>query len=73
MDRGKEFINKNLMAWCHERGVEIQMTAPYSPSQNGVAERMNCTLVEIAWAMMRGLPEFLWEYSGIRHMRNGSK
>jgi len=39
------------------------MTAPYSPSQNGVAERMNRTLVELARAMMRELPQFLWEYA----------
>ena len=39
------------------------MTTPYSPSQNGVAKRMNRILVEIAQAMMRGLPEFLWEYA----------
>ena len=39
------------------------MTAPYSPSQNGVAERMNGTLVELARTMIsaQDLPEFLWE------------
>jgi hypothetical protein len=39
------------------------MTAPYSPSQNGVAEHMNRTLVELARAMLIAakLPEFLWE------------
>ena len=39
------------------------MTAPYSPSQNGVAERMNCTLVELSRAMIKAsdLPKFLWE------------
>src|ERR1700678_1646267 len=63
IDRGKEFLNEHLTAWCHEKGIEIQLTAPYSPSQNGVAERMNRTLVEIAWAMLWGLPEFLWEYA----------
>ena len=39
------------------------MTAPYSPSQNGVAEQMNRTIVEPARAMLHGLPEFLWEYT----------
>ena len=41
------------------------MTAPYSPSQNGIAERMNRTLVELSRAMLRAqdLPEFLWEYA----------
>jgi Reverse transcriptase (RNA-dependent DNA polymerase)/gag-polypeptide of LTR copia-type/Integrase core domain/GAG-pre-integrase domain len=70
IDRGKEFLN--VSSWCQERGIEIQMTAPYSPSQNGVAERMNRTLVEIARAMIRGLPEFLWEYavSHASYLRN---
>jgi hypothetical protein len=35
MDRGKEFINETLKTWCHENGINIQMTVPYSPSQNG--------------------------------------
>ena len=63
VDRGTEFINKDLQDWCHAKGMEIELTAPYSPSQNGVAERMNRTLVELARAMITasGLPEFLWE------------
>ena len=66
IDRGKEFLNEQLSAWCQEKGIDIQLTAPYSPSQNGVAERMNRTLVELARAMLRGSPEFLWEYA-IKH------
>src|SRR5260370_9313894 len=63
VDCGSEFVNKDLQDWCHSKGMEVQMTAPYSPSQNGVAERMNRTLVELARAMLTGsqLPEFLWE------------
>ena len=43
----------------------MQTTAPYSPSQNGVAECMNRTLVELAQAMLIAvqLPEFLWEHT----------
>src|SRR6266446_9335979 len=43
--------------------MEIQMTTPYSPSQNGVVEHMNRTLVELAQVMLvtAKLPEFLWE------------
>jgi hypothetical protein len=61
LDRGKKFLD--ITKWCQEHGIEIQKTAQYSPSQNGVAERMNRTLVEIARAIIRGLPEFLWEYA----------
>ena len=62
-DRGTEFVNENLRNWCQSQGIELQVTAPYSPSQNGVAERMNRTLVELARAMLTAadLPEFLWE------------
>ena len=61
VDRGKEFINEDLKSWCHEQGIEINQTAPYSPSQNGVAKWMNCTLVKLAWAMRAAtdLSEFL--------------
>ena len=48
VDRGKEFINQDLCNWCREQGIEIQITAPYSPAQNGAAEHMNRTLVELA-------------------------
>jgi hypothetical protein len=62
-DRGTEFVNEKLIAWCQENGIETQLTAPYSTAQNGVVERMNRTLVELAWAMINAqkLPEFLWE------------
>jgi len=63
MDRGTEFLNKNLRSWCNTEGIQLQLTAPYSPLQNGVAERMNCTLVKLARMMITDskLPEFLWE------------
>jgi transposase InsO family protein len=63
VDGGGEFINHELRIWCQSQGVEIEQTAPYSPSQNGVAECMNRTLVELARAMItaNNVPEFLWE------------
>jgi hypothetical protein len=64
IDCGKEFMNENLEKWCSEHGIEIRLTVPYSPSQNGITEHMNRTLVELSCAMITGnqLPEFLWEY-----------
>ena len=38
IDHGKEFNNTNLVNWCKKEGIEIQFTAPYSLSQNSVAE-----------------------------------
>ena len=63
MDHGTEFVNEDLRTWCYSKGIRYQMTAPYSPSQNGIAEQMNRTLEELSRAMLidSGLPEFLWE------------
>jgi len=62
-DRGTEFVNQSLKDWCQSQGIKLQVTTLYSPSQNGMAERMNCTLVELVCAMLMAadLPEFLWE------------
>ena len=62
-DNGKEFLNEELKGWCAQQGIDIQTTALYSPSQNGVAEWMNRTIVKLARAMINNhqLPQFLWE------------
>ena len=61
IDQGKEFVNQKLCDWCHEKGIELRLTAPYSPSQNGIAEQMNQMLEELARAMLtaQNLPKFL--------------
>lgn len=40
----------------------METTAPYSPAQNGIAERLNRTLLEHARAMLfaKNLPKILW-------------
>jgi hypothetical protein len=65
IDGGKEFVNDQLKKWCQEQGIEICMTAPYSPLQNGVVEHMNRTLVKLSCVMLhvQDMPEFLWEYA----------
>ena len=62
-DNGKELVNEKLRNWAAEKGITIETSAPYSPSQNGVAERFNRTLLELARAMIiaKNLPVFLWD------------
>ena len=31
IDRGREFVNEKLERWCKEQGIELRLTAPYSP------------------------------------------
>src|SRR3954467_5650770 len=40
-DNGKEFSGSMVQDFCQANGIQMEFTAPYSPSQNGVAERLN--------------------------------
>jgi transposase InsO family protein len=61
-DRGGEFNSVEFGEYCAEAGVQRQLTAPYSPQQNGVVERRNQTVVGMARSMMKakGLPGMFW-------------
>ena len=41
IDRGKEFLNDPLKSYLDSRGLDIEATVPYSPSQYRIAECMN--------------------------------
>ena len=43
-DNGKEFDNTNIEAYCDEVGIKDEVSATYTPQQNGVVERKNQTL-----------------------------
>jgi hypothetical protein len=47
-DNDTEFRNVSFDQFCLEHGVDQQFSAPCVPQQNGVVERKNCTLVEMA-------------------------
>lgn len=61
-DRGKEYVNKYLQDYLRTEGIKIQLTAPYSPQQNGVAERKNRSLIEMSRCMLidAGLDNKYW-------------
>ena len=61
-DNGGEYVNNDLVNWSESKGIKFKYTAPHSPEQNGVAKRMNHTLVELMCAMLiaRNVPTFLW-------------
>ncbi|WVZ84706.1 hypothetical protein U9M48_031701 [Paspalum notatum var. saurae] len=49
-DNGGEFRNSQFKNFC--RDLEHQFSSPYTPPQNGVVERKNCTLVEMERTML---------------------
>jgi hypothetical protein len=61
-DRGGEFNSASFLEYYLEKGVQRQLTAPYSPQQNGVVEHRNSTVVGAARSMLKakGLPNWFW-------------
>jgi len=61
-DRGTEFLNNELSDFLTRKGVVHETTAPYTPQQNGVAERFNRTLKYKVRCMLAdaGLGEEFW-------------
>ena len=51
-DRGGEFVSHEFTRWCTSEGIQRQLTTPYTPSQNGVVERKNRTIMEMARSML---------------------
>lgn len=51
-DNGTEFVNKNFSEFFAKHGIKHEKSTPYSPQQNGLAERMNRTIIEKARCML---------------------
>ena len=67
-DRGGEYMSTEFDQHLKSKGTIRSLTVHDTPEQNGVAERLNHTLVEHACAMhyAADLPKFLWTKS-IQH------
>lgn len=61
-DGGGEFILNEFKKFCKQKGIVIEYNAPYTSEQNGVAERLNRTIMDKARAMMfdAGVDKCLW-------------
>ncbi|CAI7885581.1 unnamed protein product [Closterium sp. NIES-53] len=61
-DKGGEFIGADFESVLKKKGIQHQLTVPYNPQQNGVAERFNRTLQEGDRTLLgrAGLPDPFW-------------
>ncbi|GJV08521.1 zinc finger, CCHC-type containing protein [Tanacetum coccineum] len=61
-DNGTEFKNRGMLEFCGEKGIKQEFSNARTPQQNGVAERMNRTLIEAARTMLADslLPTTFW-------------
>lgn len=51
-DNGREYVNQEFDQLLRKHGILRRLTAPYNPEQNGVAERHNRTLMEMARCLL---------------------
>ncbi|GJV91599.1 putative ribonuclease H-like domain-containing protein [Tanacetum coccineum] len=61
-DNGTEFKNRDMLEFCGNKGIKQEYSNARTPQKNGVAERMNRTLIEAARTMLADslLPTTFW-------------
>ncbi|XP_019233115.1 PREDICTED: uncharacterized protein LOC109213738 [Nicotiana attenuata] len=61
-DKGGEFTSNEFNDFCQSHGIRRPLTVPYSPQQNGVAERKNRTILNVARCMLKAksMPKEFW-------------
>ena len=61
-DHGGEFNSGAFVVFCSENGIKHNTTTPYTPQQNGVVERRNQTVVEMARCLLKSMnvPSWFW-------------
>ncbi|MCO5549956.1 hypothetical protein L7F22_003433 [Adiantum nelumboides] len=61
-DQGGEYMSGAFKDFLGKKGIKHQCTMPYTPHQNGVVERKNMSLMEMARCMLKAtsLPHKLW-------------
>ena len=51
-DRGGEFTSNEFFKFCATSGIHHQLTAAYTPQQNGVVERKNRTIMNMVRSLL---------------------
>jgi len=61
-DRGGEYNSREFDEYCKEFGIKRQLTAAYTPQQNGIAERKNRSVMNMTRCMLMemSVPRKFW-------------
>jgi transposase InsO family protein len=51
-DNGSEFKNARIDEYCDDKGIKHELSSKYTPKQNGIVERKNRTLIDMARSML---------------------
>ena len=62
-DNGGEYVSNYFLHIFSQSGIQVQHSVPYTPQQNGVAERKNLSLKEMTTCMLKSnkLAANLWD------------
>lgn len=62
VDNGGEYTTNDFKEYCRKKGIKLEYTIPYTPQENGTAERMNRTLLNKLRTKLidSGVPKELW-------------
>eukprot|EP00171_Calliarthron_tuberculosum_P021440 IDg21440t1 len=61
-ENGGEYLSNDFRAYLADHGIKHQLTVVYTPQQNGVAERMNRTIMNLVRSIMhfKGISKRFW-------------
>jgi hypothetical protein len=61
-DHGREFENSSFENYCNTHGIQQEFSSPITPQQNGVVERKNRVIQDMARVMMhaKNLAQHFW-------------
>ena len=51
MDNGSEFVNKEMMEYCDQNGINLEINVSHSPQQDGAPERRHQSVMNISRAI----------------------
>ena len=52
LDRGGEFTSREFEVFYNDKGIKRQTSAPMTPPQNGIVERINRSVIDYARTLM---------------------
>jgi len=61
-DCGGKYNSRTFAEFCELQGIKRQLTAAYTPQQNGVCERKKCTIMNMVRSLLTrsGVPKSFW-------------
>jgi len=62
IDRGGEYTSYDFTKFCEKNEIQRQLTAAYTPQQNGVCEKKNRTILNMVRSILTrsGVPKTFW-------------